>query len=156
LTVRVIHKILCYLPLPFTTAVRFLYTAFKETKRISRVRTLMSSSLRASAQEILNGFLWNCAFCTPMDATSLSCPLNFLPSILTIWRKPTEWGGNDRRCQYLSSIAVITRGIINSTGYCGNNTNHSSQSGGHQRSRELIQNNKVQTRHIFNYAQWYS
>ena len=45
------------LPLPFTTAVLFLCTAFKETTRISRVRPLVSNSLRASAQEILNGFL---------------------------------------------------------------------------------------------------
>jgi len=76
-------------------------------------------------------------------------PLNFLPSILTIWRTSAVWGGNDRRCQYLSLIAVVTRGIINSTSYQGNNSNHSSQSGGNQRSRKLIKNNKVQKKGTF-------
>ena len=68
------------LPLPFTTAVRFLYITFKERTRIRRVRTFVSSSLRASAQEILNGFLWNCAFYTNGRHFTFS-PLNFLPSI---------------------------------------------------------------------------
>jgi hypothetical protein len=103
------------LPLPFTTAVCFLYTAFKETARISRVRTLVSSNLRASAQEILNRFSWNCAFYTTgRHFTFLA--LNFLPSILTIWRTSTLRGGNDRRFQYLRLIAVVTHGNIGIVG----------------------------------------
>jgi hypothetical protein len=99
------------LPLPFTTAVCFLYTASKETARFSRVRTPVSSSLRASAQEILNGFLWNCAFYTTGRHFNF-LDLNFLPSKLTIWRTPPVWG----RCQYLSLIAVVISGNILTVG----------------------------------------
>jgi hypothetical protein len=103
------------LPLPFTTTVCFLYTAFKETARIIRLRAPVSSSLCALAQEILNGFLWNCAFyTTERHFTFLA--LYFLPSVLTIWRTPTVWGGKDRRCQYLSLIVVVARGYILTVG----------------------------------------